>query len=191
MTYILTPANRWANKQIDDFTLIMEMGEFESFCVSKSFFDDPNDWIINGIGNNGDLKKSHLVNVYENEYDNNAVMFNIRNGNVIFSKKNFKPRGELYLHSFRYYNVNDVFDFEKDVLPYSIYDMDLIDSCLDENSKLILKNLPYARRGYIFKNKKIQNYYEKFTDWYIPNPSYQADTLSLTEEERLWLSNLK
>ena len=36
--YVLTAANRWANKQIDDFTLIIDIGEFETFSIYKSFF---------------------------------------------------------------------------------------------------------------------------------------------------------
>lgn len=36
--YVLTAANRWANKQIDDFTLIIDTGEFETFSIDKTFF---------------------------------------------------------------------------------------------------------------------------------------------------------
>ena len=48
--YVLTAANRWGNKQIDDFTLIIDNGEFETFTIAQTFFSDKNDWLINGIG---------------------------------------------------------------------------------------------------------------------------------------------
>ena len=36
--YVLTAANRWANGQIDDFTLNINMGEGESFSIYPTFF---------------------------------------------------------------------------------------------------------------------------------------------------------
>lgn len=48
--YVLTAANRWANKQINDFTMIMDMGEFETFLIDTTFFKSEKDWLINGIG---------------------------------------------------------------------------------------------------------------------------------------------
>ena len=36
--YVLTAANRWANKQIDDFTLILDMGDFQTASIRKTFF---------------------------------------------------------------------------------------------------------------------------------------------------------
>lgn len=37
-TYILTAAGRWANKQIDDFTLQINMGEYQDLCINNTFF---------------------------------------------------------------------------------------------------------------------------------------------------------
>ena len=56
--YNLTPAIRWANRQIDDFTLILDIGDFEYFNLNKTFYNDKNDWIINGIGNAFDKESS-------------------------------------------------------------------------------------------------------------------------------------
>jgi len=71
--YVLTAANRWGNKQIDDFTLVLDMGEFESFNINKTFFKDKNDWLINGIGKCGDIRsiensrneKKALVSIFK------------------------------------------------------------------------------------------------------------------------------
>ncbi len=38
--YLLTPANRWANKQIDDFTLNIHLLSPKNVFIERSFFDD-------------------------------------------------------------------------------------------------------------------------------------------------------
>ena len=50
----------------------------------------------------------------------------------------------------------------------------------------ILKNLPFAYRGYIFNSKELQDFYES-TSWYIPNPAYKADMQQLPKEEQRWV----
>ena len=53
----------------------------------------------------------------------------------------------------------------------------------------ILKNLPYARRGYVFKNTELQAYFEKM-EWYFPDINYVPDSAKLTEAEQNWLKTL-
>lgn len=83
--YDLTPACRWANGQIDDFTLIIDMGAPESFLISQRFFNSSDTWTIHGEGNQ----------FYDAQYK--AKGFNVRSGYVEFKKKNFKPAGELFI----------------------------------------------------------------------------------------------
>ena len=106
--YVLTAANRWGNNQIDDFTLIIDNGEFETFNINKSFFKNKSDWLINGIG------KMEDKTVYEQE----TVNFHIQKGNIIFKKKNFKPSGELFVFSQN--------SFSQDAIPFSYYIQDRI-----------------------------------------------------------------
>ena len=94
---ILTAANRWANKQIDDFTLILDMGEFETFSINKSFFKNSNEWTINGIGETEDIKGSPNSFI-----EADALKFHLQKGSLIFQKKNFSPKGELFLYSVNY-----------------------------------------------------------------------------------------
>ena len=49
-------------------------------------------------------------------------------------------------------------------------------------AKRILRNLPYAHRGHIFKDKKLKNYFESQW-WYMPDPSYDDSTKDFTEYE--------
>jgi hypothetical protein len=165
--YVLTAANRWANKQIDDFTLIIEPGELESFQISNTFFDSSEDWCIVGIGKSINAEKSST--------------FHMRTGNIVFKKNNFKPMGELYVSSF------SCDEGKPNPEPPLSYNSVFIDSRVltsdDESlNKQILRNLPFARRGYIFKTKKLQEYYEKVS-WYIPDPNYTPVLAKLSDQE--------
>ena len=49
-------------------------------------------------------------------------------------------------------------------------------------NKRILRNLPYAHRGYVFKDQKLAAYFKSLW-WYMPDPNWQQDTSDFTEEE--------
>ncbi|WP_299220250.1 YARHG domain-containing protein [uncultured Aquimarina sp.] len=191
--YILTAANRWGNHQIDDFTLNINMGDSESFYIQNTFFNDKDAWVID----NG-----RSVNSYS-QYDEEPVSkFVIHTGGISFKKKNFKPRGELYLYvPQRYMKDNyEVFDYKQHDLPDKISIRDTkehrnseIHTCtysIDEASFKILRNLPFAIRGYVFKTKIIQDYYLSQI-WYKPNASYSLNLNTLSKEEKEWLKVVK
>ena len=85
--YVLTAANRWANKQIDDFTLILDMGDFQTASIRKTFFKNTNEWTFNGIGKTTENP----------DYTN----FYIQQGILTFERKNFAPKNELYVTEMR------------------------------------------------------------------------------------------
>ena len=62
----------------------------------------------------------------------------------------------------------------------------LVGKPIDSLSKTILRNLPFAIQGYIFKNIAVQKYYEGVA-WYKPNPAYQAKLEELSTEEQEWV----
>ena len=166
--YVLTAANRWANKQIDDFTLILDMGDFQTASIRKTFFKNTNEWTFNGIGK-----------ITENpDYTN----FYIQQGILVFEKKNFVPKGELSVEEESSYcreagsNQKFIFSLGKN--------RELGDPTeKTPEEKRIIRNLPFARRGYIFKDKTLQDAF-KTEDWYQPNPSYTPEVEALTEEEK-------
>lgn len=178
--YVLTAANRWANKQIDDFTLIIDNGEFETFSINKSFFNSANDWLINGIGKATDVKgaKNSFV-------EKDALKFHLQKGNLIFSKKNFKINGDLYIYSQNFYGYDD-FEY----LPFSYYQDKNIATPKTDFQRKLLKNLPFARRGYVFKTEDLNAAFRKM-DWYIPNPNYEPDIEILTDHEKKWIEQWK
>lgn len=183
--YVLTAANRWANHQIDDFTLIIDMGEFEDFYISHTFFGRDSEWIINGIGKSSFTKAQDYYVISKD-----ATHFFMQKGTLVFQKKNFKPRGEIDLYSLQYFPNFEGFDYKTDLLPLSIYAQDNVREPKDEMSKKILKNLPFARRGYVFTSDELKTYYAKMP-WYIPNPNYDASVDYLWEEEKTWIEKWK
>ena len=173
--YVLTAANRWANKQIDDFTLILDMGDFQTASIRKTFFKNTNEWTFNGIGK-----------ITENpDYTN----FYIQQGILVFEKKNFVPKGELSVEEESSYcreagsNQKFIFSLGKN--------RELGDPTeKTPEEKRIIRNLPFARRGYIFKDKTLQDVF-KTEDWYQPNPSYVPEVEALTEEEKQLIKTFK
>lgn len=173
--YVLTAANRWANKQIDDFTLILDMGDFQTASIRKTFFKNTNEWTFNGIGK-----------ITENpDYTN----FYIQQGILVFEKKNFVPKGELSVEEESSYcreagsNQKFIFSLGKN--------RELGDPTeKTPEEKRIIRNLPFARRGYIFKDKTLQDTF-KTENWYQPNPSYVPEVEALTEEEKQLIKTFK
>lgn len=173
--YVLTAANRWANKQIDDFTLILDMGDFQTASIRKTFFKNTNEWTFNGIGKTTENP----------DYTN----FYIQQGILVFEKKNFVPKGELSVEEESSYcreagsNQKFIFSLGKN--------RELGDPTeKTPEEKRIIRNLPFARRGYIFKDKTLQDIF-KTEDWYQPNPSYVPEVEALTEEEKQLIKTFK
>ena len=174
--YVLTAANRWANKQIDDFTLILDMGDFQTASIRKTFFKNTNEWTFNGIGK-----------ITENpDYTN----FYIQQGILVFEKKNFIPKGELSVEEEESSNCQEAGNNQK-----FLFSLGKNQELGDPNEKTpeekrLIRNLPFARRGYIFKDKTLQDAF-KTEDWYQPNPSYTPEVEALTEEEKQLIYTFK
>jgi hypothetical protein len=189
--YVLSAAGRWANKQIDDFTLQIDMGEFQDLTIENTFFKNTADWKFSGRGKQIERIKSRY------KHSNDDSEFFIQHGILVFEKKNFKPVGELYLRSYNNYifseNRTDSddprFDYKRDHLPFSIDSQNQIDTPANELSKTILKNLPFARRGYIFKSPELKTYYNQ-QKWYYPDSTYIPDLKQLTHVEQEWYKKI-
>ena len=182
--YILTAANRWGNQQIDDFTLILDMGDFETFTIHKEFFTSNKEWIINGIGKTAETTDEKVVPSKE------AITFHIRKGIVSFQKMNFRPKGELYVYCSNFFPAEEQFNHRTCSLPFSPDQLNFIGNPASEFDKKIMRNLPFARRGYVFKDATIQRYFETKTDWYVPNPNYIPEVRYLTEKEKKWIETI-
>ena len=104
---------------------------------------------------------------------------------TIFQKKNFKINGDLFLYAQNYLGIQNL-----DYIPFSYYQEDKINEPQNEFQRKVLKNLPFARRGYIFQNQDLNDFYRKL-EWYIPNPNYEPNVEILTENEKKWIEKWK
>jgi len=59
LLYVLTAAKRWANRQVDDFTLQIEMGDIQELVIPRSFFSHAAEWTMTGSGKSFDRPYSH------------------------------------------------------------------------------------------------------------------------------------
>ena len=184
--YILTAANRWANKRIDDFTLIIDMGAFQTASIERTFFKSGKEWLLSGIGK---ITETALKTPGDST-ELNTTNFYVQQGLLIFSKKNFSPKGELHIEDralWFYQSAGFPIDYPFTIdLPNFKYETEP----KTEEEKRLLRNLPFARRGYIFKDKTLQAFYNK-QDWYQPNPSYIPEVEHLSQKEKELINSLK
>lgn len=173
--YWLLPALRWANRQIDDFTLrISAPNTAKHFFVADSLFAESEFVVTEGTGKTRKIRS----------YDELCIETVLRDGTVEWHARNFRPRGNMTIQSAeRLYSADYVlgsfYDRSDRYLPGAY----LTETGKTEESRRILQNLPYASRGFVFKDRKLRRYFEKFW-WYMPDPAWQPDTAGFTPRER-------
>jgi len=187
--YVLSAATRWANKQIDDFTLIVDMGEFQDFHIDDPAFGKAPQWTLIGEGVKWS-EKSHIDYSSFSEREITRTRFAMRKGQVEYRAKNFKPTEELYIRSFQpfAYMPLPFNSKEWEQLAYNLVNVnsDYTVETVDDTSRRILRNYPFARRGYIFSSSELKKYYSN-QRWYKPDPEYKAVLSELPPEEQQWV----
>ena len=173
-SYILETAKRWKGGKIKEFTLVLDMGDNEEFTVVESFFKGTKSWRLE----DGNI-------IHRPDYE----QFYIRQGKVIFHKKNFIPNGTIFLKGAEsIWSSEGVFDAKKDILPFAYHDMPNI--AKDATSLQILKAFPYARHGAIFKEKFLNSYFKKCL-WYKRDSNYRKHFSSLDKESKTMLLSIE
>ena len=170
--YWLLPALRWANGQIDDFTLRIKAEKTAKyFSINPEPFSGAQFVVTQGKGK---------VRTAKTGWGGSRIEVTLRNGVVEWHKRNFRPSGDLYINSAdASYSLDEMpvgFFYDRGgnfVFKYSP---------LTAEEKRIVRNLPYASRGYVFKDAKLKAYFAKLW-WYMPDPSWQQDTSDFTKEE--------
>ena len=183
--YVLTAANRWANHQIDDFTLNINMGDLESFTIDPTFYDNLNEWSFDGVGRK---------NAVQPEYGEPTYIFHVQKGGLTFHKNNFHPNGELniskpYVALFFMWSDNKDAKHLMEVVGQQYANLSPLlgeDLNLTAEQKRILKNLPFAYRGHVFKDIGLRQFFES-TKWYVPDSNYKDDMSKMSKEEKEWI----
>ena len=205
--YILTAANRWANGQIDDFTLIVDMGDFREYYINQTFFKGMKNW--------NDAALLYLCNPFADDmeeldfhigrgHDNGSLHVRTKEAPIVYKQKDFCPKGELVIWGYHdeyssedafyeYYGVltdTGVFDVNKHAMWYSFHHRkNDLKFAKDEFTLQVLRNFPFAIRGYAFKNRKLRSYYRGY-GWYQPDSTCKLTAADLPADELKWIYNL-
>ncbi len=181
--YTLTPAMKWANHQIDDFTLrIKTKNTAKHFVVSRAAFPNGDFTVTEGTGK---------VRTVRGPWAEDAPFEEIalRNGTVEWHCTNYRTTQNMQIVSADMLIYPMV--VEGTYLAGAFYDRTTggpMDVSMDDaktdglDIKRIKRNLPYANRGYVFRDKQLQAYFNKLF-WYMPDPQWQMSTDDFTQAE--------
>ncbi|MBR0054007.1 MAG: YARHG domain-containing protein [Bacteroidales bacterium] len=208
--YTLTAANRWANHQIDDFTLNIDMSGSDglmSFQIPATFFERADEWHLTGQGH---IEEDLTIDPWDST--KRYAIFHTYSNGASFHKKNFHPNGELTVEhrtcifdllgevnkpgrlnlALQNYAAKQ-YHYQLENLPQMLEDWSedpkdakkLHQRCSDFTRK-IMRNLPWAYRGYVFTDKKLQKFFES-TQWYIANPAYKGSQEDFSKGDKKWV----
>ena len=183
--YWLKPALRWANHQIDDFTLRIKVKKTAKQFILLNDLWKTGQWrVTSGTG------KVHTV---KGPWDKEEYLeFSLRDGTVEWHGKNFRPTSDFSINSAEslcFYSDNFKLGRFYDrgtivIAPYDkMEDGDIYRGTTSGiENKRIIRNLPYASRGYVFKDQKLAAYFKSLW-WYMPDPSWVQSTDDFTKQE--------
>ena len=187
IAYKLTPATRWANGKIDDFTLMLRADNTaKHFFIPDSVFRGADFEINEGEGR---IRKNQ-----SGEYGSITEVI-VRNGSVCWRMNDFRPDGELSILSAdrlvtpvydKQYVLGTYYDRSENFLQTLKTWQECTHNDIDE---AIWRNLPYASRGHVFKNLRLKRFFESQW-WYMPNSNYKSNTDDFTPYEREMLNLL-
>lgn len=174
--YWLKPASRWQGSKIDDFTLRITAKNTAKNFILNGPFEKGAFQFVGGQGKNRESKF--------------GKEFVIRNGVVEYNCKNFEPTKDLEIRSLDNYLYGNIAEDKTQCKFGEFYDRgsyyQMFYNLMPHNGsdweKRIRRNLPYASRGYVFKDKKLADYFNQFF-WYMPDPEWKPSQADFTEYE--------
>ena len=189
LDYRLSPAIRWANHQIDDFSLIIRCPNTAKHFTVNDFGikSDTLFQVIEGVG------KTRRRSICTGDSKCEITEISLRNGAIRYHCVNFCPNTELEIVSgdnCALYQYDQDGNYVDRTVPFGFfYDRGPTQQLILKQegcTKRIQRNLPYAHRGYVFKDKKLQQYFDKLW-WYMPDATYKPTNKDFTpyEKERL------
>lgn len=175
--YRLTTGTTWANKEIEDFEMNINMGEDVVFMAPYSFNKKKADWNIVGIGK---VNTADKVTFRFGGEAHESVVY-IRNGTLQLKEKHFAPTSDLslimpmlYIEYLIWCPASEKNDF--DALK-EFFDKDTAQARIRNFSDAqirLYRNLHYARKGYDFKDPVLKQTFSKYV-WYIPDPNLKLE----------------
>jgi hypothetical protein len=183
--YRLTTGNMWANDEIGDFTLEIDMGERALFTLPWSFVtnDSPASWKLVGAGKMGEKPDITFDTYFRSVY--------MHSGAVQFKAKHFHPDRDLSIYGFHVHNQAyvwgrpDLADSVNDWLGCVLFaagDGECLQDQPDARLR-IMRNYLYARHGLPFQSNDLTVYFGQFI-WYDPIPELTVEGVKLKEWEQ-------
>jgi hypothetical protein len=186
LSYKLSPAARWANKRIDDFTLVIKAeNTAKHFLIDKKVFGADNRFV----------KKSGNMKIRTLPDGSGRWEIALRNGEAQIHLYNFTPNPEEELNIFSAdtyysygadkYQYGAFYDRSSPSFVYMAETMEPTNIAPADKAfrQRICHNLPFAHRGHIFKDARLKKFFES-QFWYMPDPSYKDDTSDFTKTDK-------
>ncbi|HEY9177153.1 MAG TPA: YARHG domain-containing protein, partial [Flavipsychrobacter sp.] len=174
--YRLTTGTGWANREIEDFELNIDMGEDCYFSLPHTFNNSKANWTIIGEGR---LSNKMLLDNWD---DYHITMAYVRTGTIQLKAKHFKPTNDLSIMifqpdtEFQYWSndtgSNEFWDM-RDFLWKRNIPIDKRCQMLSDRQLRLWVNLPYARAGYLFKDTDLKEAFSGYV-WYMPDSNVPA-----------------
>lgn len=195
LTYKLSPAARWAGGSIRDFTLrITTPNTAKHFFLETEFAQKQDPKITTGVAKFRNKSKKY-------DWDDSPVTryykeISMRNATLEWHLTNYSPKKELEIRSADTFYMD--YSMEKPASPTAYYDRTcgiywfwMNTEKYTAQQRRLIRNLPYASRGYVFKDAALKKHFNSLW-WYMPDPSYNsANTSDFTERERELISTYK
>lgn len=175
--YRLTTGTFWANHEIEDFELNINMGNDIYFYLPYSFGKKRADWHIAGTGR----LSQNPIKVDSDELGEGPTvrMVYVKKGAIQYRSKHFRPVSDLFFGVFSPYTelkyiserMADKIMFGKFNRYYYAPDVLKKEVAKLSNRQLaIYLNLPYARAGYYLKEEWLKKVFSNCI-WYLPDKS--------------------
>lgn len=179
--YSLTPAGRWAGGKIKDFTLRIKTPKTSKhFFLMCSDFNNTAFTVESGMAK--DRHNSGMMG------DTPMREVSMRDATLSVHLTNYHPESDLCITSadmeYTFSDTAELGDYyDRDTtMPLSMF----LDSrenrgeMFDDDFSLsVIRNLPYADRGRIFKRKDLDTYF-RARWWYMPDPNYTDNSSDFT-----------
>lgn len=178
--YKLTPAARWAGGKIGDFTLVIRADSTaKHFYVFDSVFGGIPFAVSEGMG------KTRRATCYGDP----CAEVSLRNGAIRLHTTNFHPATELRIEAVgidgmsnyanKTFRIGGSYDRSSRVLLCIPHEGQTVVPADPAFRQRVTRNLPYANRGHVFRDKRLREYFEGLW-WYMPDPNYKDDTSDFT-----------
>ena len=193
--YWLLPAMRWANHQIDDFTLRIKTDNCtKHFIIENTPFKGAPFRVTQGKGKTRELS---VKDFDDSSYKVTEVV--LRNGTLEWHRNNFRTDSDMeilsadqleYLYDWGNAPVPVYHDSGVNYMTWMSWVGDFDKYFPGEGSEQKIKqfaarvqrNLPYAHRGYVFKDAKLRKFFESQW-WYMPDPTWKPTDSSFRKHE--------